>query len=59
MLLEIDHDRVQHLFHRLNMNLLLLEGEEDFQIRQSILDSLLEDAESPVKELARILRVDI
>jgi len=63
MIIDIDHDKVRELFFELNRSLALLEIEEDSIenkiFRRTILDKLLEDEESPIKQLAEILKVKI
>ena len=59
MKIDVDHNKVQLLLKELNSKLFLLEGERKSSVRQLILDSLLEEEESPIKELARILGVKI
>jgi hypothetical protein len=55
----VDHDRVRYLFEQINRTLFLLRSEEDEKLRQDILDGLLEDKESPIKELEELYGVDI
>jgi hypothetical protein len=59
MKIEFDENEVLDLFHKTNIMLFLLEGEKDSNIRKQILDYLLENEDSPVKKLAKILKVII
>ena len=59
MKIEIDHDEVQTLLEDLNRTLFLLEGIESPESYKHIVDSLLEDKSSPIKKLAKILKVEI
>jgi len=57
--IQIDKEEVRVLLGEVNTKLFLLEGEENSQKRQVILDYLLEDEGSPIKSLERILEIGI
>ena len=59
MKIEVDQDIVRPLMEEINMKFFLLEVEESKQKRQLILDYLLEDEESPMKQLSKILGVNL
>lgn len=58
MLIEVDHDQVQKLLMEINTNLLVLEVKED-PVLKRVLDELLENELGPLKQLAKILKVEI
>lgn len=57
MLIEVDHDQIKFLLEKINVKLLLLEGEEDLHTRQKIVNNLFEENEGELKQLAKILGV--
>lgn len=59
MLIEVDHDVVQKLFKEINRNLSLLEIEKEVTFQRRVLDELLENDSGPLKQLAKIFKVDI
>ena len=59
MIVDIDHDEIRFLLEGINTKLFILEGEEERIERQKIIDFLLESKGSPIKQLAKIFKVDI
>ena len=55
----MNHDLIRLLLVEINSKLFLLEGEKKRSSRQKILDELLEDEASPIKQLARLFEITI
>jgi len=58
-IINVDHDIVQKLFMEINRQLMVLEMETSISRRNKMLDTLLEGEDSPLRELKKILKVDV